>query len=65
MSCQISKCLVSDCKHNDSHSCKRKALKYDLSITRRITSPMGILVTHLSLSRKDCHAVKRIPATSR
>jgi hypothetical protein len=27
MSCQISKCLVSDCKHNGDYSCKAESIE--------------------------------------
>jgi hypothetical protein len=41
MSCQISKCMVSDCKHNDSHSCKAESIEVRPVDHEKTTSSMG------------------------
>jgi len=41
MSCQISKCMVSDCKHNDSLSCKAESIEVRPVDDKKITSPLG------------------------
>lgn len=41
MSCKISKCLVGDCKHNDSHSCKANSIEVRPTDDKKITSSMG------------------------
>jgi hypothetical protein len=41
MSCQISKCLVSECKHNDSHSCQAESIEVRPVDDRKTTSSTG------------------------
>lgn len=41
MMCQISKCMVSDCKHNDSYSCKAENIEVRPVDDKKITSSMG------------------------
>jgi hypothetical protein len=41
MSCQISKCMVSECKHNDSHSCNAASIEVRPVGDQKITSSMG------------------------
>lgn len=41
MSCKISKCMVSDCLHNDSHSCKAENIEVRPVDDKKITSSIG------------------------
>jgi len=38
MACKISKCLVSDCKHNDQYSCKADSIEVRPTKDQTITS---------------------------
>jgi hypothetical protein len=40
MSCKISKCLVSDCKHNDSYICNAESIEVRPAEGDKVTSPM-------------------------
>jgi hypothetical protein len=41
MSCKISKCMVSDCKHNDSQSCKAESIEVRPVDDKKTMSSMG------------------------
>lgn len=38
MKCQITKCLVNDCKHNDEYSCKAESIEVRPAEHKKINS---------------------------